>query len=475
MKIKSKFLVWISILLLALGIVINILIKQALVLNMESTVNNSLKEVMNTSREYIKYRLIINSVDDEDVTLQEQSQSIMSYILINYQGESQVSNMNGEKLAGNISDNLDEVINTSIVKAKEGQVIRNIEYSGNNLSGIITYPIYIDNTYLGIITVSKDYDELFATHNETMRFTTFMEIVLFSGIFFTLYLVIGKLTRPIVELTEGVKAVGDGNYDVDISIKSDDEIGVLASEFVKMKSKIQAQIEDIQYRNDKVQKLELSRREFFNNVTHELKTPLTAITGYSDMLMNDMIADPQFKDRAINRIHSESERLHKLVIDLIATSKGLSSNEESFTLVDIAGIINEICDDMSMKAGKYSLTINKDIESCKVEVQINRIKSVIVNLIDNAIKYIKNDDIVYVQGLVTEESYKIIVSNKSDPIPESIYNNIFEPFIKQSNDDSGLSRGLGLYICKEIITEHNAKISIENGQEVKVTIEFLKD
>lgn len=110
-----------------------------------------------------------------------------------------------------------------------------------------------------------------------------------------------------------------------------------------MKDKIQHQIEDIKLQKSKVEKLEKSRVEFFNNVTHELKTHLTAISGYAEMLKDNVVDDMKFKERAVERIYSESERLHKLVLDLIDVSKEISCIEEEWTNLDVKVFVKIPC------------------------------------------------------------------------------------------------------------------------------------
>ena len=92
-----------------------------------------------------------------------------------------------------------------------------------------------------------------------------------------------------------------------------------------MNSKIQQQITTIKSEKEKVETLENSRKQFFDNVTHEIKTPLTAIIGYAEMIKDNIVDSEEFKQKSIERIYSESRRLNLLVLDLINISKGLSA------------------------------------------------------------------------------------------------------------------------------------------------------
>lgn len=472
MKIKVKFTLALSIILIVLAVTINVLIRQVLISNMENNINASLKSVMNTTREYVKYRLVIKGLEVNEQGINEEAINIVKYISLNYQCDSQITDMKGNVVENSGNEGFEEVIKQGIDRAIEGKAVVNLKYRDNNIYGILTYPLYINDDYLGIVTINKDYKHVYSSYERAINFTTLVEVVVFLIVFVLIFLIISKITKPITKLTEAVKQVGEGNYDISINIQSKDEVGILSNEFIKMKDKIQNQIQDIKLQKEKVEKLEVSRREFFNNVTHELKTPLTAISGYAEMLKDDLVKDEEFNKRAMERIYSESERLHQLVLELIDVSKGLSNVEEERKDIDMKVLLTEICDDMNIKAKKYSVEICTDIKEGKILGQNNRIRELIINVIDNAIKYSNNDEKIIVNGEERDNYYNIEVINKGEPIPEELYNHIFEPFVKSKESVEQQSRGLGLYICSEILKEHSGYISIENGQLIKVIIKI---
>ena len=259
--------------------------------------------------------------------------------------------------------------------------------------------------------------------------------------------------------------MSNGDYTTSIKMQQrKDEVSILSNELIKMKEKIGEQIKTINTEKDKVETLANSRKNFFDNVTHEIKTPLTAITGYAEMLKDNIVEDEKFKKKAIERIYAESERLNTLVLDLINVSKGLSSKMDR--------LINEICDDMKIKSDKYGLSIIRKISKGTILGQNNKIRELLINIIDNAIKYSLKSEVINIKAEEAEEKYVIEVSNKSEVIPKEIYDNIFEPLVKTTNKEEVNSSGLGLFICKEIVTEHNGTIRIENGNIIKVIIEI---
>lgn len=470
MRIKVKFNLGLIVILVALGIALNILIRQILITNMENSINNSLKEVMNSSREYIKYRLVVNNSSLDSNGLKNEANFIIKYISLNYQCDSQINDMDGNLVQNEGNEGFEEIILKGKETAKDGKAVVDLKYNGKGVNGILSYPLYMDNNYLGIVTINKEFNKLYSSYNNTVYLISIIEFGVFLGIFILAYLMMSKITKPIIFLTNVVKEVADGHYDVSINVKDNDEVGILFNEFINMKDKIKEQIRTINLEKDKVERLEKGRQKFFNNVTHELKTPLTAISGYAEILLEGIVEDEEFRKRAIERIYSESERLHKLVLELIDVSKGVSYIEEEKTEVDMYKLLNQVCDDMTIKANKYFLEIDRDIAEGNIFAQANRIKEVIINVIDNAIKYTTDREKITVKAYKDEDFYNIEVVNKAEPIKQEILDYIFEPFIKSDNSKEEDSRGLGLYICREIVKGHDGEITIENGNEITTKV-----
>lgn len=472
MKIRFKFAIGLFIILVTLGLGLNILIRQVLIENMEGSINNSLNEVIKSTSEHIKYRLIADSMATTEKSLKEEVPYIIKYISLNYACCSEISDLRGNIIQSEGNVGFAEVVKEGIKEAKQGKAVVNLKYTNNSVQGILTYPIYVESSYLGIVTINKNYNEVFYSFKHTYIFITLIEFSVFFIIFILAYIMTSEITKPIITLTKAVKQVGEGKYDVEIKGKSKDEVGQLTTEFINMKNKIKEQIETINLEKEKVERLAKVRTGFFNSVTHELKTPLTAISGYAEMLKEGIVEDKEFNKRAIERIYSESERLHSLVLELIDVSKGISFVDEGKKPIEMDRMLNDICDDMNIKAKKYSLQIYRNIKPGSILGQVNRIKALLINIIDNAIKYSINGKQIVVNAYTDEDYYKVEVINKAEPIPESIYNNIFEPFIKSDTSKEERSRGLGLYICNEIINDHHGEITIENGEEIIVKIKI---
>lgn len=470
MKIKYKFTLIITITMIFLGVSLNVAVRKILKSNMETSITNSLTEVMKSSRESIKYTLSVRDYIFKDKALVQEGNYLIEYISLNYESKLEISDVNGELIATNIEEKPIEFTN-NLAEVKDGKTIVNIKYTDNNLTGILSYPIIINKSYIGIINLTKDYTPLLIEYEKATNILTLIEVALIVFIFAISYRLTNKIVTPIENLTSASKKLGEGNYDIDIKIEGTDEISILSNEFINMKSKIQEQILDIEKEKDKVEKLALSRKIFFDTVTHELKTPLTSIIGYSEMILENVVDDEEFKLRAIGRIHSESERLNTLVLEIIKISKGLSSINDIYEDIDISEIINQTISDIYIKAEKYNIAINSNVEKAILTVKLNKMKEVLINIIDNAIKYSMKDSIIHINSYKSDYTYNIEISNICEsPIPEDVYDHIFQPFIKSNNPNDEYSTGLGLFLCNEIIKDHAGIITIENGHEIKVKI-----
>lgn len=471
MKIKYKFTLIITSILIVLGLSLNISVRKILKDNMESSITSSMKEVMKSTRESIKYTLSQRNYLYKDKALKEEANYLLDYISQNFDSTLQICDISGNVLASNLSFKPIE-ISQNLSEVKEGKTIVNIKYKNNELIGILSYPIIINESYIGIINLNKDYTPLYEEYYKATNILTLIEIILIVFIFLLSTRLTNKIAKPITNLTIAAKSLGEGNYDVLLNTEGTDEISILSREFLNMKNKIKEQILDIESEKEKVERLALSRKIFFDTVTHELKTPLTSIIGYSEMILENVVDDEEFKKRAVSRIYSESQRLNTLVLEIIKISKGLSSIKEEYIEFNIKELLEQVIADMSIKAEKYNLNIIYNLEDSILKIKVNKIKEVFINLIDNAIKYSNNidDNNIEIHGYMEDNFYKVSVINEANPIPEEIYSHVFEPFIKINSDEDNYSSGLGLYLCSEIIKDHNGSITLSNGNKVEATV-----
>lgn len=229
-----------------------------------------------------------------------------------------------------------------------------------------------------------------------------------------------------------------------------------------------------------LQQNEMFRKEFLQNLSHELKTPIFSIQGYVDTLLSGALHNQEVNAKFLQRTAMNIERLVSLVDDLDQISRlesgELQLNYSSFVIQDL---VKEIFETLMLKAEEKSiqLRIKKDCESPMLTVYADRekIKQVLVNLIDNAIKYGKQQGVVEASFYrVAEKNILIEISDDGSGIAEEHLLRIFERFYRT---DMARSRkiggsGLGLAICKHIIEAHYQSIHVRSKLDVGTTFGF---
>jgi two-component system phosphate regulon sensor histidine kinase PhoR len=217
-----------------------------------------------------------------------------------------------------------------------------------------------------------------------------------------------------------------------------------------------------------LKRLEKVRRDFVANVSHELRTPVTIIKGYAETLLSGVLEkDPDQAGRFVEIIHNHSERLANLIGDLLALS-ALESGDLALEMapLPIAGAIRHACNLLEQKAGDKGISLITDgIEGAPpVLADHGRIEQVLINLLDNAIKYTPENGSVIISAYDAGDMLKIAVTDTGNGIPPKDLPRIFERFYRvdsaRSRDHGGT--GLGLSIVKHIVQLHGGDVSAES-------------
>ncbi|HEX9063395.1 MAG TPA: ATP-binding protein [Clostridia bacterium] len=225
-----------------------------------------------------------------------------------------------------------------------------------------------------------------------------------------------------------------------------------------------------------IRKLEQIRTEFVSNVTHELKTPLTSIRGFIETLRSGALNDSEVAERFLEIIDIEAERLSILINDILQLSEIEAKHKDvNIGNYNLKMIVDEVFSILEGYAEKKSITLHADIdESIQIEANRNRIKQMLINLVDNGIKYNFHNGSVYIHALKNEGKLIITVKDTGIGIPPEHITRVFERFYRV---DKGRSRnmggtGLGLSIVKHIVNLYSGdiKITSEPGAGTQFTI-----
>ena len=225
-----------------------------------------------------------------------------------------------------------------------------------------------------------------------------------------------------------------------------------------------------------IRKLEQMRSDFVSNVSHELKTPLTSIKGFVDTLKQGAINDQNTAMRFLDIIEIESDRLHRLITDILLLSEIESMDRDSENSeAHLKAVLEEVIEMLSSKADEKNLTLKFRVEEDYViSADRDRIKQMFINLIDNAIKYTEKGQ---VEVVISEKNpwIQILVKDTGIGFSEMHKERLFERFYRV---DKGRSRsqggtGLGLSIVKHIVLLYKGKISVTSTPGQGTTFEIL--
>lgn len=222
-----------------------------------------------------------------------------------------------------------------------------------------------------------------------------------------------------------------------------------------------------------IRKVEIEKQDFFINASHELKTPLTSILGYSELLINMSAKDKNENKKTdfIKRINAEALRMKELVLNMLTLSRMEANWQETIDeKIDLKDIILNVFESNKIKSQKRNINIELDIESAIIIANKEKITEVVNNLVDNAIKY--TDDGGEIKIILKNNGDKAIFTVKDNGcgIESKYLNRIFERFFRVKNEKylKVQGTGLGLTIVKNICAHYNADIYI-NSEENKGT------
>ena len=283
----------------------------------------------------------------------------------------------------------------------------------------------------------------------------------FTSFFFVFYTIDILVFREVDQIYKTIQKLKIRDFDISRKslIKSVNPIKKLNSEISTYVTKKQNEIEELK-------KMELFRREFLADVSHELKTPIFAAQGFIHTLIDGAKEDPKTLDRFLNRAAKSIDGLDALVRDLVTLSQVEKGDlKMHFEEIDLKHITEEIFEQLENKAQNRKVTLKvkpKDLGKAIVTADKQRITQVLTNLIDNGIKYGREQGKIIVEIEEEKKHFHVSVEDDGPGIPPEHLARIFERFYRvdksRSRDTGGT--GLGLAIVKHILNAHNSKITV---------------
>lgn len=349
-----------------------------------------------------------------------------------------------------------------------GQVVKKTTFNGAYPKRVLTIglPVRYQGTVVGAMFFNTRLPNIKRTTMELVFLFMFSSLFSICAAFVLVYLQSRRISKPIGDINRAAQDIAAGNFSERVKITSNDETGQLASSFNFMA----ASIED----------LENQRQSFVSDVSHELRTPMTSISGFIEGILDGTIPEEKREDY-LRIVLDETKRLTRLVNDLLEMSK-MSSSEYKLDIksFDINELIRVCIIGLESRITERNLDLNVDFSKDTLDVLADQdaIKRVVINLMDNAIKFSYPNTTIGIKTWVEDGRAHICVGNFGDGIDGADLSNIFNRFYKTDKSrTSGKNKsgaGLGLSFVKNILTLHKQSIWVESvdtkeGSKAKYT------
>ncbi len=273
-------------------------------------------------------------------------------------------------------------------------------------------------------------------------------VLMFTALYFLTY----RMTKPLNLMAEAARAMANGDFSRRIPVTSDDEIGELASAFNQM--------------TNSLVRLDETRKDFISNVSHELKTPMTTISGFIDGIIDGTIP-PEKQTYYLTLVSEEVRRLSRMVQSMLNVSrleaKEFSLKPERFDFKEM--LINiVISQKQRIDEREYEIKGLDEIPYVYITADKDLIYRAVYNLVDNAVKFTNKGGTISFAVSVDAKNFKFRIENTGMGIKQSDLPYIFERFYKgdKSRSEVKNSTGLGLYIVKTIVKNHGGSITVSS-------------
>jgi two-component system sensor histidine kinase ArlS len=328
---------------------------------------------------------------------------------------------------------------------------------------IMNFPFYQNKQLVGVVRVECPLMKEDRFRANLSIILSLISVLVLSIFILFIYIFTQRIVSPLAALKAGVRKFAGGKLTEPVKIQSGDEIEELADVFNQMAANINCLLQNLQDEKEKQQ-------EFFNNMTHEIRTPLTTIIGYADII-EKLEAKEERRD-CLRYIQTEGKRLLRLINDLFRLSK---LNTYTLTLNKVPCSLEEILQEtvaiIRYKANKYGIVINTSIRAkIKLQVDKDKIKQVLLNLLDNAILHSKSAQI---EMVMSQEKQEALLEVKDfgqgiDRKQMEKFRQKFSGSVNSIYDQAG--HGYGLLVSKRIVEAHGGNLTIFSETRAGTTV-----
>lgn len=468
MKFKHKLvLCMVALLGLSFGLGGTMLIHRSFKTSLSSTIDSDLQNY-----ESIQSTLLI-AVDTNSVSSYIDMSNIINQL--SAQGNSNRKNI----ILRNSDMEVVSIMNSSFtykeMKPSDENTCNSIIWRENNnyyLQLCSSMDINTENLDISQMDIVYDITSVYAARAQEQNTFRLLLIAIFVVGSITSMIAASLLTKPLEKLSSLAQHISHGDYSARLHIHSGDEIEALANDFNNMADTIEDNISELHFSMEK-------QEQFMGSFAHELKTPMTSIIGYADLLRSQNMSEDETNEAA-NYIFSEGKRLESLSLKLLDLLV-VKNQETILTPTDPSLAIQNVINVMKPELAKEHITLKSSCRKGCCMMDIDLFQSLIINIIDNARKAIDDNGIIHVAGTVRDDNYVIIIKDNGRGMPPEEITRISEAFyrIDKSRSRAQGGAGLGLAICSKIAEIHQAKIkyksAVGRGTVVTITLPNIKE
>ncbi|KGN03320.1 histidine kinase [Clostridium novyi A str. 4570] len=401
----------------------------------------------NSAQIYIKNILSLKKLQDPEDVLKDSAPFIVTTLSEKFNLRVQMFNTSGQLIYDSDKDKI-SLYNEDISNALENKKAYIIKKIDGTPYIFLSSPILYNNKLCGTLRlILQESGELKVINNTLIMMIIGGIIALMLGIIL-IHSFAKEIVNPLTTLENHSNKIAKGNFSEKIEINSGDEIEDLANTFNYMSESLEKYISELKEAKN-------NQKKFFDNISHEFKTPLTAIIGFSEII-------PKLKDNnkiseSSMLIRKEGKRLLNLVEEILLLSK-LNTNEFKieYTYVNIKSLIDEVIKMLYIRLEKYHICVETNYEALFIYADYNKTKQVLINILDNAIKYSGCENI-FISSKMFDD--KIQISIRDDGVGFDVTS----PIKHNGN-------GFGLNICREILNNENGAFEIKSNLDLGTEI-----
>ncbi|MDF2986672.1 MAG: hypothetical protein K0R50_2182 [Eubacterium sp.] len=445
-SIKIKFSIFLAVLLLLTVFVLSLLVLQGIKKDQQVQYEQYLTRQAKTANVYFIQTILAEATKVPKTFLTSKGKEFAE----------QLELISGQSVV--LYDRDGTVVSKKVSLTESDSIKRTLEFARNNKTAYLVEkdslyyfaPLRSGNEQVGVV----QFNYSLSGHHEFYNHIRQLFIYIGAGVFFLsfilAYFYFDSFANGIIRLEQTVGRIREGHYETAVLTRRD-EIGRLSEGINAMSGQINKTISDMEEEKKKltlaVNKLSLldrQQKQFIGNVTHEFKTPLTSIKAYIDLL--EMYPDDEnLLETARTNIKSETQRLYEMVEKVLQLS-ALEKYDFEYKKerIELKQTILSVLNSLKGKLDKFGISLQTELTEAFVEADKDSMTIVLMNLLDNAIKYNKAEGSISVKNYLEKDRAVIEIADTGIGIPEELAGKIFDPFYTVDKNRSRQSGGVGL-------------------------------